>query len=188
MVAMMRWLYLLSLMATLVACNMEEATIPGGGMNTAALEQWYQDGRAAYAAGNYEEAASLFARIVAVDPENLKARINWGAALSRGGKPLEAMAHFQEALARDPTSAEAYFNWGAALARLQKHEEAVEKFDQAFALKDIEALQLSKEVRHALDDYLQRHRPQEQGRRIEVTPQASPPPSLPNNAPGKPKL
>ena len=128
---------------------------------TSALEKAYQDGRLAFRERRYDEAAAHFARVVAADPEYLKARLNWAAALSYLNKPSEALVQCQNVLARDPTNAEAYYQWGAVLARLGKHQEAMEKFDQALALKPMaELLQEDPVLQQSLQAYLKRQRRQ----------------------------
>ena len=136
------------------ACQPQTPPAITGDTDTSTTEQLYQAGRAAYAAGAYNEAAETFARVVQLDPNHFKALVNWGAALSRDGKPVEAILKFQQALALDPQNrhnAEVYHNWGVALERLGKHQEAVEKFDQAVALN---ATLLTPELQR----YLRRHR------------------------------
>ena len=128
---------------------------------TQALEQAYQAGRVAFKEGHYDDAAAQFARVVAADPEFLKARLNWAAALSAGGKPAEAIVQCQNVLARDPANAEAYYQWGAALARMGRHQEAVETFDQALVLKPMaELLQDDPALQQSLQAYLKRQRRQ----------------------------
>src|SRR5262245_13807529 len=65
-----------------------------------ALEQTYQAGRIAFKERRYDDAAAQFSRVVAADPEDLKARLNWAAALSAGGKPADAIVQCQNVLAR----------------------------------------------------------------------------------------
>ena len=150
------WGMLLVLVALLSACAPKvEQPVPLDAEDTEQLEQVYQEGRAAYLAGRYEEAAGHFARVANADPEHLKARVNWGASLSRGGRPLAALGHFQQVLAQAPDNAAALYNWGAALARLGRHEEALDKFDRARALG---GLDLPPSLRRAFDGYLSRHR------------------------------
>jgi tetratricopeptide (TPR) repeat protein len=116
------------------------------------LEQTYQEGRAAYEAGKFDDAAEKFARVVSADPQNLNALINWGSALSQGGKPVQAIPKYQQALMQDPNKAEAYYNWGVALERLGRSQEAVAKYEQALALRaDL--------LTPALRRYLERQRP-----------------------------
>ncbi|HEY7494172.1 MAG TPA: tetratricopeptide repeat protein [Candidatus Tectomicrobia bacterium] len=116
------------------------------------LEQTYQEGRAAYEAGKFDEAAEKFARVANADPQYLNALINWGSALSLSGKPMQAIAKYQQALTQDPNKAEAYYNWGVALERLGRHQEAVAKYEQALVLRaDL--------MTPALRRYLERQRP-----------------------------
>jgi tetratricopeptide (TPR) repeat protein len=132
-------------------------------------EQLYQAGRIAYAAERFDEAAENFARVVHEDPQHLNALINWGAALSRSGKPGEAIAKYQQAVLQDPNNAAAYYNWGVALERLGRHPEAVERYDKAIALQ---AQLLTPE----LERYLQRHRSTQQDTRIKSVPVKPDPP------------
>ena len=132
-----------------------------------ALQQLYQEGRADYQSGKYNEAAAKFARVVEADPTNLNALMNWGVTLSRSGKPAEAIPKYQQVLARDPNNAEAYYNWGVALERLHKHQEALEKYEQAIALKhDL--------LTPALQGYLERHRPTAADKAIGTNPSQPP--------------
>src|SRR5262247_389274 len=145
----------------LASCSSQESAQVPLAPQTPALEKVYQDGRLAFKERRYDEAAKQFARVVAADPENLKARLNWAAALSYLNQPAEAIIQCQYVLVRDPTNAEAYYQWGAVLARLGKHQEAVEKFDQAFALKPMaELLQDDPMLQQSLQAYMRRQRRQ----------------------------
>lgn len=151
-----KWVLLLALAALLTACGAkDEQPVPFNAEDVEQVEQVYQQGRAAYLAERYDEAAGHFARVATAAPEHLKARINWGASLSRGGRPLEALGHFQQVLEREPDNAAAFYNWGAALARLGRHEEALEKFDRA---RGLGGLELPPSLQRSLDGYLSRHR------------------------------
>lgn len=159
--ALQRWVTMGGLGLLLAACSsMDPARAPLDPADTVAMARVYQQGRLAYQEQRYEEAAQLFARLVAANPNDLSAHINWGAALSRSGKPLEAIPHFQQVLLQDPSNAEAYFNWGAALARLGKHEEALDKFDQALRLKRPEEMGAPNDLQRRLENYLSRQRPE----------------------------
>src|SRR5215470_3389157 len=159
-----RGIWLVGLVWTLlllVSCSSQKPVQVSLAPQTQALEQAYQAGRVAFKGQRYDDAAAQFARVVAADPEHLKARLNWAAALSASGKPAEAIVQCQNVLARDPTNAEAYYQWGAALARMGRHQEAVEKFDQALALKPMaELLQDNPALQQSLQDYLKRQRRQ----------------------------
>jgi tetratricopeptide (TPR) repeat protein len=149
------------MLVLLASCSSQEAAQLPLAPQTPALEKVYQDGRLAFKDGRYPEAAAQFARVVAADPDNLKARLNWAAALSYLNQPGEAIIQCQNVLARDPTNAEAYYQWGAVLRRIGQHQEAVEKFDQAFALKPMaELLQEDPLLQQRLQAYLKGQRRQ----------------------------
>ena len=155
-----RWMLLLALVLMLAACGpKDEQPLPLNAADTEQLEQVYQEGRAAFIEGRFEDAAGHFARVANADPEHLKARINWGVSLSRGGRPLEALGHFQRALEQEPDNASALYNWGSALARLGRHEEALEKFRRA---RDLGITDLPPNLQRTLDAYVSRHRRTEQ--------------------------
>ena len=156
-----KWVLILSLAMLLAACGPQvEQPLPLDAGDAEQLEQVYQVGRAAFLEARYEEAAGHFARVANADPEHLRARINWGASLSRGGRPLQALGHFQQALEQEPGNAAALFNWGAALARLGRHEEALDKFRRA---RDLGIDDLPPGLQRALDGYENRHRREEPG-------------------------
>jgi tetratricopeptide (TPR) repeat protein len=160
-----KWVLALALAVLLTACAAkDEQPAPLDAQDAEQLEQIYQEGRAAYLARRYDDAAGHFARVANADPEHVKARINWGASLSRAGRPLEALGHFQQVLEQEPDNAAAFYNWGAALARLGKHEEALDKFNRARGLSGPD---LSPKLQRSLDGYLSRHRRDEP----EVTPE-----------------
>lgn len=151
-----KWVLLLALATLLAACapRVEQPALLDP-QDTEQVEQVYQEGRAAYRAGRYDEAAGHFARVANADPEHIKAKINWGASLSRGGQPLQALGHFQQVLEQEPDNAAALYNWGAALARLGRHAEALDKFEHA---RDLGGLELPPALQRAFDGYLSRHR------------------------------
>ena len=145
----------------LVSCSSKQSAQTLHAPNPQAIEQLYQDGRVAFKERRYDDAAVQFARVVAADPESLKARLNWAAALSYGNKAAEAIVQCQNVLARDPANAEAYYEWGAALRRAERHQEALEKFDQALALKPMpELLQEDPALQQRFQAYLNRQRRQ----------------------------
>jgi tetratricopeptide (TPR) repeat protein len=157
----------------LVSCSKQPAQAPLA-PNTQVFEQVYQQGRVAFKERRYDDAAAQFARVVAADPEYLKARLNWAAALSYGNKAAEAIVQCQNVLARDPANAEAYYQWGAVLVRAGKDQEALEKFEQALALKPMpELLQDDPALQLPLQAYLKRQR-----RQILDTEVARPKPTL----------
>lgn len=145
----------------LVACSSQQTQQAALAPNTPSLDKVYQDGRLAFKEQRYTDAARAFARVAAADPEHLKARLNWAAALSYMNKPAEAIVQCQNVLARDPTNAEAYYQWGAVLVRQGKHQEALERFEQALALKPMtELLQETPALQQSLQAYLNRQQRQ----------------------------
>lgn len=168
MVTIGRWIWGIGILALLISCSTPQSSqvlVP----HTEQFEQTYQDGRAAFKAQRYSEAAALFARVVAADPEHLKARLNWAAALSYNNQPSEAIIQCQNVLARDPANAEAYYQWGAVLVRIGKHQEAVEKLEQALVLKPMtELLQEDPLLQQSLQAYLSRQRRQRSDPGVEV--------------------
>jgi tetratricopeptide (TPR) repeat protein len=156
-----RGIGLVCTLVLLASCSSEQSAQVPLAPQTPALEKVYQDGRLAFKERRYEEAAALFAQVVAADPDHVKARLNWAAALSYINKPGEAIMQCQYVLARDPTNAEAYYQWGAVLRRMGQHQEALEKFDQAFALKPMaELLQDDPLLQQRLQAYLKDQRRQ----------------------------
>ena len=114
------WLVLFMPVALIVtACQSAPQATGAPAAGTPTLEQLYQEGRAAYEAGDYVTAAEKFAAVAEADPEHVKALINWGAALAWSGQPLEAIAKYQQALARDPNNAAAHQNKSEALKNLR---------------------------------------------------------------------
>jgi tetratricopeptide (TPR) repeat protein len=158
------WLVLFMPVALIVtACQSAPQATGAPAAGTPTLEQLYQEGRAAYEAGDFATAAERFAEVANADPEHVKALINWGAALASSGQPLEAISKYQQALARDPNNAAAYYNWGVALERLRKHAEAIEKYERAVALQ-------SDLLTPTLQSYLKRRRPLLQDTQIGTPP------------------
>lgn len=162
MVAIFRLVALLIILAASGSCQStksgsEIALQPG----SPELEQLYQEGRAAYLSEDYQAAAAAFARVVEIDPTHIKALINWGVSLSRGGNPKEAIAKFEQALARDPNNAWAMYNLGVALERLGEHEAAITRYKQAVAL---DSTLLTPEMKR----YLQRKEPKGQDSAIQM--------------------
>ena len=161
MVTIWRGIGVVCTLVLLAACSSQKPAQVPLAPQTQEFEKVYQDGRLAFREGRYDEAAAQFAQVVAADPEHLKARLNWAAALSYLNKPGEAIIQCQNVLARDPTNAEAYYQWGAVLRRMERHQEAVEKFDQAFALKPMaELLQDDPLLQQRLQAYLKGQRRQ----------------------------
>lgn len=96
----------------------------------------------------YEEAIQAFDKVIALDPKNVKSRINKGNAFSDQGKHYEAIqAHdkadlayskaiefYDEALDIDPKNAKAWNNKGTVLRDKSKYNEAIQAYKEAIKL------------------------------------------------------
>lgn len=162
---------LVVLLITLVATGACQSTKTGAKTalqpGSPELEQLYQEGRAAYLNEDYQTAAETFERVVESDPTHIKALVNWGASLSRGGNPKAAIPKFEQALARDPNHAEAMYNWGVSLQRLGEHKAAIVQYKQA--MERDPAL-----LTPAMERYLQRKEPKQQDSEINLEGSSSP--------------
>jgi tetratricopeptide (TPR) repeat protein len=85
--------------------------------------------------GRLEEAASLFGRAVAVDPDNAFAHNNRGNTFKDLGRLEEALGSFERALEINPNYAEAYSNRGNALKDLGRFGHALASYDRALRIK-----------------------------------------------------
>ncbi len=75
------------------------------------------EGKTAFNAGRYDDAARLFVRAVGADESSAAALINLGTALEKLGDTQAAIERFQTALKIDPTEATALFNLGVLSAK-----------------------------------------------------------------------
>ena len=85
--------------------------------------------------GQYQRAADLIGKAIAINPKEVGYYINRGNALQALNQLEVAVASFDRALSLQPNIAEAYFNRGNALHALNKLEAAVSSFDRAIQLK-----------------------------------------------------
>jgi tetratricopeptide (TPR) repeat protein len=92
------------------------------------------EGRKAFDAGHYSEAADEFRKAVAANPEGIPARVNLGAALAQMGDVAGAVAQYQQALRIDPKNAAANYNLGFLFAKHDQHEQAIVQFQTVLAL------------------------------------------------------
>jgi tetratricopeptide (TPR) repeat protein len=132
MVTVFRFVMLLMVLAGTASCqgtkpSPEVAPAP----NVSEAEQLYQQGRAAYLSEDYQAAAEAFARVVELEPTHIKALVNWGVSLSRGGDPKASIPKYEQALSRDPNNAWAMYNLGVALQRLGEHDTALIQYQRA---------------------------------------------------------
>ncbi|HVX87234.1 MAG TPA: tetratricopeptide repeat protein, partial [Phycisphaerae bacterium] len=88
--------------------------------------------------GEYERAAELIGRAIALEPPPSRAahyRSNLGEAHRRAGRREEAVAWFRKALAIQEAYPDAYTNLGLALMELGRAEEALAAFERAVQLR-----------------------------------------------------
>jgi predicted Zn-dependent protease len=84
-----------------------------------------EQGKAALAAGRFDEAARLYGQIVAALPDEPGMRLNLGMALSMAGRPAEAIPHLEAALRLRPDLLPASLFLGAARLETGHPAEAV---------------------------------------------------------------
>lgn len=90
--------------------------------------------RAAQAAGNYAEAAALYARLVASGSDSPEIRSNWGVMLHLAGRDREALVQLRAALAQNPDLAPANLFAGIAETALGAPRLALPYLDKAVRL------------------------------------------------------
>lgn len=81
-----------------------------------------------------EDKIYAYSESIHVDPKNLPAFINRGAAKETLERYLDAIEDYDEAIRLDSQCAVAYYNRGAAKAKLGQHESAIADFDEAIRL------------------------------------------------------
>jgi len=83
-------------------------------------------GRRAYEAGQFQDAAAAFRRAISVAPGSVAARVNLGLALSQLGDASGALEQFRMAFEQAPDNAEVSGALISALLRLSREDEAIE--------------------------------------------------------------
>lgn len=96
-------------------------------------------GRKAFDAGSFSDAADEFRKAVAANPNGVTARVNLGAALAQMGDIAGAVEQYQQALRVDSGNASAHFNLGFLFAKLNQHEQAIAQFQAVLALNSNDA-------------------------------------------------
>ena len=92
---------------------------------------WVMQGRRAYEAGQFREAADAFTKALAVAPSSVTARINLAAALVQLGNDADAVRYLQSAFRDAPEEAGVGDALIGALLRLGRADEAIETFSRA---------------------------------------------------------
>ena len=83
------------------------------------------NGRLAFEAGRYAEAAEAFRKAVAAEPDSIPARVNLGSALGRLKEVDGALGQFREALELDPSNRAALYNLAVLYGSQGRHARAV---------------------------------------------------------------
>jgi predicted O-linked N-acetylglucosamine transferase (SPINDLY family) len=86
-------------------------------------------------AGRLNEAAQIYAGIIATEPRNFEALHALGVLRYQSGQLEEAARLIGEAVAANPNAADANYNRACLLMRLGRNAEALASFDRALAIK-----------------------------------------------------
>ncbi|MEX1254703.1 MAG: tetratricopeptide repeat protein [Dehalococcoidia bacterium] len=99
------------------------------------LKQQVSEANSLFAAGKYEEAAELYSRASQVDPGNVDALPNLGAALFRMARYQEALDVISRALEQRPDDPASLTNLGTILVALGRPDEALDALTRAVAIE-----------------------------------------------------
>lgn len=88
-------------------------------------------GRAAYQAGQFEEAAKEFRGAIEMRPDQVSGYVNLGSTLGRLGDTDAAIAQFRKAIELAPANATALYNLGALLRARGELADALDQFRNA---------------------------------------------------------
>ena len=88
---------------------------------------------------DYRDAVTLWWVTVAAQPDNVRAQMNLGTALSAAGRFEEAAGHYAAAAQLSPGLAEAHFSLAGVLVQLHRPAEAQAAAEQAVRLKPDQA-------------------------------------------------
>jgi tetratricopeptide (TPR) repeat protein len=99
----------------------------------------YGLGLALATAGQIDEAGTVFAEALRLEPGFAQAQYDWGLTLVKAGRETEALTHFTAALEINPRFAEAADGIGVVLYHQGKLEEAIQHFFEATRLNPDDA-------------------------------------------------
>ncbi len=98
--------------------------------------QWlFEQALRHHQAGRIADAAELYRRALALNPDLADAHNNLGIALAAQGRADAAVAHYERAIALNPSDASAHNNLGVTLADLARNNEAIAHYERAVGLK-----------------------------------------------------
>ena len=91
----------------------------------------FADGEAAYQAGKYGEATTIFERYTAEKPDNAWGHYMLGLSASKNGDPAKAETAFDKALSIDPDHVKSLVNLSRVLIDQKRLDEALDKLAHA---------------------------------------------------------
>jgi tetratricopeptide (TPR) repeat protein len=104
-------------------------------MDPGHMEGLYYLGIVALQTREWETAAQLIGRAIAINPQFPDAYCNLGIAFKELKRLEEAIACHDQAIHLKPDFAEAYFNRGHVLRTLQRHAEAIASYENAIRIR-----------------------------------------------------
>ncbi|HTQ56685.1 MAG TPA: tetratricopeptide repeat protein [Bryobacteraceae bacterium] len=128
------------------AVNIPEfANIPPGGLEkieTPAIEfyRMFDVAVGLTEKGDFPAAETAWQKAMSMDPEDSKARYNFGLTLDREGKLPQAITEYRKSVDINPQNAAAFTNLGIALSRQGKLDDAVEALTQSVAIRPANAM------------------------------------------------
>jgi tetratricopeptide (TPR) repeat protein len=125
---------------TLVTDTHGQAASP----NFASIPQLINNGNTLAAQGNYNGAISFYDKVLAIDPNNIKALYNKGKALSQLGNYVKslnnaAISYYDKVLSLQPNNVGALYNKGNALVKLGNYNGAMSSFDKVLSINSTNA-------------------------------------------------
>ena len=109
-------------------------------------------GKQALEAGSFAEAESEFQKVLAAEPDNVTALVNYGVLLVQQKKFPEAARNLEKAVALDPKNVNARYNLAILLSMRKKHQDAVSHLKKILEINpkdDSARFLLAKELRSA---------------------------------------
>ena len=93
-------------------------------------EELFQEGVAAQQRGDFTTAVRDYRQVLKLEPNQISARANLGAALSHLGRFDEAIAEYRSALQMDPANKDIRLNLALALYKKGDYQQASREFEQ----------------------------------------------------------
>ena len=112
-------------------------------MDTDSFEEQLREGEERLARGQAAEAVSCLQRCVELRPDDARARLSLGQALSESGREAEALGQLEQAIALDASQVRGHIRLGNVLRALSRTGEAVEAYGRALELRPADPFILS---------------------------------------------